>query len=124
MKSGRTSHSAVPIMMLCLSIALLVFACSKSGSGYGSNNGNNGTGNAVSIKNFAFSIGTLNVSAGTTVTWTNNDGTTHTVTADDGSFNSGNIAPGATFSHQFTSTGTVAYHCNIHPMMTASVVVK
>jgi len=98
------------------------YACSKSGGSY-SNNGGTNTGNAVSIKNFAFSAATLNVATGTTVTWTNNDATTHTVTADDGSFDSGNIAPGATFSHKFSSAGTVPYHCSIHTMMKASVVI-
>lgn len=108
-------------------IGISVMACSKSGaSGYG-NGGNNGgieTGNAVSIKNFAFSVATLNVANGTTVKWTNNDATAHTVTADDGSFDSGNIAPGGTFSHKFTTAATVAYHCKIHTNMKANVVVK
>ena len=57
------------------------------------------------------------------VTWTNNDATTHTVTADDGSFNSGNIAPGGKFSHTFSTAGTIAYHCSIHTSMKAKVVV-
>ena len=107
--------------------AVIFLACSKSGSGYGNNNGNNNggnnTGNSVSIKNFAFSVSSLSVKSGTTVTWTNNDATTHTVTADDGSFDSGNIAPGASFSHTFNAAGAIAYHCSIHTTMTANVVV-
>lgn len=82
-----------------------------------------GASAAVSIQNFAFSPGTIQVTAGTTVTWTNNDQTTHTVTADDGSFDSGDVAPGGTFSMTFTTPGTFAYHCKIHPFMTASIVV-
>lgn len=54
-----------------------------------------GASASVSIQNFAFSPGTIQVTAGTTVTWTNNDQTTHTVTADDGSFDSGDVAPAA-----------------------------
>lgn len=109
---------------ICLT-AIILFACSKSGSGYGSsNNGGNSTGNSVSIANFAFSASTLTVASGTKVTWTNNDATTHTVTADDGSFDSGNIAPGGTFSHTFTTAGTFPYHCKIHSTMTAKVVVN
>ena len=103
------------------------YACSKSsGSGYGNNNGGGGNsmGNSVSIKSYAFSVASLTVASGTTVTWTNNDPVTHTVTADDGSFDSGNLAPGATFSHKFSTAGTVNYHCNIHPGMKASVVVN
>lgn len=105
-------------MVLCL----LSFGCSKN-SGY--SNGNTTSSNPnVSIANMAFSVTTLKIGAGVTVKWTNNDGTTHTVTADDGSFDSGNIAPGASFTKQFNTKGTFAYHCSIHPMMTASVVVQ
>ncbi|MEO8711833.1 MAG: cupredoxin family copper-binding protein [Parafilimonas sp.] len=114
-----------PALFTCLLISIFTiigfYACSKSGSSYGNGGGNN-TGNAVSIKNFAFSASTLTVSLGTTVKWTNNDATTHTVTADDGSFDSGNIAPGGTFSHTFSAAGTTKYHCSIHTNMKASVV--
>ncbi|WP_127127841.1 cupredoxin family copper-binding protein [Georgenia sp. SYP-B2076] len=79
---------------------------------------------AVQIKDFAFAPSPLTVAAGTTVTWTNQDRTAHTVTADDGSFDSGRIAPGATFQHTFAASGTVAYHCTIHPGMRATVVVR
>jgi plastocyanin len=78
---------------------------------------------AVSIVDFAFEPATLEVAAGTTVTWTNNGSAPHTVTADDGSFDSGELAPGASFSFTFESAGSVAYHCNIHPQMTATITV-
>ena len=106
---------------ICLT-AIVLFACSKSG-GTNNNGGGNTTGNSVSIANFAFSVSSLSVKSGTTVTWTNNDQTTHTVTADDGSFDSGNIAPGGKFTHTFNAAGTIAYHCSIHSSMTAKVVV-
>jgi plastocyanin len=83
-----------------------------------------GAGNQVSIQNFSFGPGTIAISAGATVTWTNNDSVTHTVTAMDGSFNSSNLAPGRQFSFTFTSPGTYAYHCSIHPFMTGQVVVQ
>jgi plastocyanin len=118
----RMMKPALIICLLISSFTVTFYACSKSGSSYGNGGGNN-TGNAVSIKNFAFSVTSLSVAKGTTVTWTNNDATTHTVTADDASFNSGNIAPGATFTHTFTAAGTVAYHCAIHTSMKANVVV-
>lgn len=110
------------VLLTIFLIGAVVFACNKSG-GYGSNNGGS-TGNNISIKNFAFSVSTLTVSSGTVVKWTNNDATAHTVTADDGSFNSGELASGQSYTHTFDSTGTYAYHCTYHPMMTASVVVK
>ena len=81
------------------------------------------TGSAVSIANFSFQPATITVAVGTTVTWTNNDSTGHTVTADDGSFKSGTLAPGATFSQTFTAAGTFAYHCSIHSSMKATVIV-
>jgi plastocyanin len=82
------------------------------------------TAQAVSIKNFAFDPPTLTVPVGTTVTWTNNDSTAHTATADDGSFQSGNIDPGGTFSFTFSTPGTFNYHCEIHANMTASITVQ
>ena len=78
-------------------------------------------GDAVTIANFAFGPASLSVAAGTTVTWTNDDTAAHTATADDGSFDSSSIAPGATFSQAFDTAGTFAYHCSIHPNMTATI---
>jgi plastocyanin len=78
----------------------------------------------VNIKNFAFNPPNTPVAPGTTVTWVNNDQTTHTVTANNGAFNSGNLPPGQTFSQTFTTAGTYAYHCNIHPFMTGTVTVS
>jgi plastocyanin len=78
--------------------------------------------NKVTIVDFAFKPGAVIVKAGTSVTWTN-QGRPHTVTADDGSFDSGRIAAGATFSMTFKKAGTYAYHCAIHPSMVAQVVV-
>jgi hypothetical protein len=78
----------------------------------------------VDIVDFAFNPSSVAVDAGATVTWTNQDSTAHTVTADDGSFDSGTLAAGASFSFTFTSAGTVSYHCTIHPNMVGSVVVS
>jgi len=80
--------------------------------------------NSVSIVNMSFSPATLTVTAGTNVTWTNNDGMTHTVTADDDSFDSGNITMGSKFSKVFPTAGTFSYHCTIHPTMKGTIVVK
>jgi plastocyanin len=103
-----------------LAISMIFLACSKSSTP--AMNTNNPT--TVSIKNMAFSPSSLTVATGTTVTWVNNDGITHTVTADNGSFNSGNITPGNSFTHTFSAVGAVSYHCSIHPMMTGSVAAK
>lgn len=121
----KRSQQILTLLLCVFAAGAIVVACSKS-TGYstGTNTGGSGSGNAVSIANFAFSVVTLNVAKGTEVTWTNNDATTHTVTADDGSFDSGNIPSGGTFKHTFNTAGTIKYHCAIHPMMMASVVVK
>ena len=58
------------------------------------------------------------------ITWTNDDGFAHTVTADDDSFDSGNLDGGATFEQTFDEAGEFAYHCNIHPQMTGTVSVS
>jgi plastocyanin len=58
-----------------------------------------------------------------TVTWTNNDGTIHTVTANDGSFDSGYLSPGDSFTHTFTKAGVYEYHCQLHPWMVGYVTV-
>jgi plastocyanin len=78
---------------------------------------------AVTISGFAFSPAALTIEAGTTVTWTNQDSATHTATADDGSFDTGNIAQGQSVSITFDTPGTFAYHCAIHPYMVASITV-
>lgn len=78
---------------------------------------------SVMIANFAFSPQTITVSAGDTVTWTNTDQAAHTVTANDGSFDSGLLSQGQSFSQTFSSPGTYSYICSIHPFMTGTVVV-
>jgi plastocyanin len=65
----------------------------------------------------------LTVNVGSKVTWTNTDSVTHTVTSDNGVFGSGDLAPNATFSYTFNTTGTFAYHCSIHTYMTGTVIV-
>ena len=79
--------------------------------------------NTVDIKNFAFSPVALTVKKGDSVTWTNNDSTTHTVTSS-GNFDSGQLAPGKTFSHTFSEAGTFSYGCSIHPSMKGTVTVQ
>lgn len=82
----------------------------------------------VSMDNFVFVEDRIEVSVGTTVTWTNADSTRHTVTSgaddtDDGTFDSDDIEAGSTFSYTFDEVGEFAYFCDIHPTMTGVVVV-
>ena len=95
-----------------------------------SNGGNNNTGTPITIVSGALVLTTtaynpnpLTITAGTTVTWTNKDSTTHTATSDSGVFN-GTVGPNQQFSFTFANKGTFTYHCSIHPGMVASVVVQ
>ncbi len=78
----------------------------------------------VNNNGFGFSPQTLTIAIGTIVIWKNNTSAPHTVTSDGSAFDSGTIAPGGTFSFKFTHAGTFAYHCSIHPHMTATITVK
>jgi plastocyanin len=108
-------------------LLIMVFtSCKKDNGGDNGDGGDGGSKdstNKVSIANFNFSPSSLMVTKGATVTWTNNDSAPHTVTADDGSFTSGTLNQGDTYSHTFDDAGTINYHCSIHPMMKASVMV-
>ena len=76
---------------------------------------------SVQIADFAFSPRDVEVASGTEVTWSNEDPSAHTVTADDGAFDSGTMDPGARFAFRFDEPGTYDYSCLIHPTMRASV---
>ncbi len=78
--------------------------------------------NTISIQNFAFNPGTLTVTQGTTVTWTNQDPTTHKIKSD--TFNSSDLNQGDTFTFTFNTKGTFDYSCAIHPSMTGKIVVE
>jgi plastocyanin len=81
------------------------------------------TDSSVAIVDFSFEAAELEVPASTTVTWTNQGVAPHTVTAGDGSFESGRLAPGGAFSRRFDAPGRFAYACAFHPGMVGSVVV-
>jgi plastocyanin len=83
--------------------------------------GPSGSAESVAISGFAFAPASISVAVGTTVTWTNDDAATHTVTAAGGTFDSGNLSRGQTFSRTFDAAGTFTYQCSIHPSMTGTV---
>ena len=76
---------------------------------------------SVSIEDFYFEPANAAVQPGDTITWINEGAHPHTVTADDGSFDSGTLQPGQSFSWTFQAPGAVTYHCSIHPFMMGSV---
>ena len=126
MKSGKAR--LVLVMMIT---AVLVSALATLSCGGGSKKAETPTPTtaqaqqaSVNIKDFEFVPSKVTIKVGGTVTWTNGGPSVHTVTADDGSFDSGQLQKGKTFSRTFESTGTFSYHCSIHPSMKAQVVVE
>ncbi|HEU0144563.1 MAG TPA: plastocyanin/azurin family copper-binding protein [Nitrososphaera sp.] len=102
----------------------------------GASGGGGNTTNSVSIEpgsstrtTDAFQPNPVQVSVGNTVTWTNNDAQPHTATSGenatpDGRFDSGILAPAATFEHTFTEAGEYPYFCLLHPNMVGTVSVS
>src|ERR1043166_3780708 len=69
----------------------------------------------------AYSPANVTINRGDTVTWTNKDTITHTVTSNTSVFNSGNMGANATFSFTFNNPGSFPYHCSIHLSMTGTI---
>jgi plastocyanin len=99
-----------------------------AGGGYGDRSQPAGGGAAASgggevrIAGFAFAPATLTAKVGQRVSWTHQDpGASHTVTADQGQFRSGELAQGDGFTHVFRTAGSFAYHCAVHPDMRGTV---
>ncbi|MGI8485744.1 MAG: cupredoxin domain-containing protein [Thermomicrobiales bacterium] len=79
----------------------------------------------VDIKNFAYSPSTITIPVGGTITWTNNDSTFHTVTAQDRKvLQSGTMKPSASYTQTFKTAGTYEYFCEFHANMKGTIVVK
>jgi plastocyanin len=78
----------------------------------------------ASIRNLAYEPARIEVEAGTTIIWRNNDQVEHTVTALDRSWDSGVIRPGATWQRTFDEPGEHDFFCTPHPFMRGTVVVR
>jgi plastocyanin len=118
-------------VVLVLGAALLLSACSSGGgSGSPASSASSGSGAATStesitISNFMFSPMHASVAPGSTVSVTNKDSVTHTLTATGGRFNTGDIGPGQTKTFTAPSkAGTYNYICNIHQYMMGTIVVR
>ncbi len=80
--------------------------------------------NVVVIRDFTFGPPEIRIRAGDTVRWVNEDPVAHTVTADDGTFDSDLLENGEGFSRRFDDPGRYPYHCTPHPFMSGVVVVE
>jgi plastocyanin len=78
----------------------------------------------VDIDNFAFTPAALTVTAGTTVTWKNEDDSPHRIGDKNGTFKSAALDTDDTFSHTFAAPGEYPYICTIHPYMVGKIIVK
>jgi len=94
----------------------------KNGGGEGAANVANAT--KAEMRTMVFGPRRIEIPVGGSITWTNNDPLVHTITADDGSWDSGPIEPGKTWTHTFTQPGEYAFHCTPHPFMKAVIVVR
>jgi plastocyanin len=78
----------------------------------------------VKIDNFTFAPATLTVTAGTTVTWKNEDDSPHRIGDKNGTLKSAALDTDDTFSHTFAAPGEYPYICTIHPYMAGKIIVK
>ena len=110
-------------LIIAMALSILFFGCSKDESSLAESA--NGSVQAaattpinytakVTIQNSAFSPAAVTVMVGGSILWANNDNIVHTVTADNGGFDSGDLQPGATFGFAFTVVGPHYYHCKYH----------
>jgi amicyanin len=100
------------IILLLAALLVVTFASEAQAKTY-----------TVSIKNMAFEPKGLTISAGDTVTWTNNDPMLHDVDLDNLG-KSPEMSKGQTYSKTFDRPGTYGYDCDIHPSMTGKIIVK
>ena len=111
----------VPVLAVVVAIVTLNVTSDDAGSTADRSTTSAGTADAVVIKDFAYSPTPLRVTAGASVTVTNDDGAPHTLTADDGQFDTGNLTRGMQATITVDEPGTYAYHCDIHNYMTGVI---
>jgi plastocyanin len=90
-----------------------------------SSSANEGKPVEITIDNFTFAPASVQIAAGTKVTWTNKDDVPHTVVSDDQkTFKSKALDTDDQFSFTFAQSGTYKYFCSVHPKMTGEIIVK
>jgi plastocyanin len=123
-RAGTQRRAGLVAIIFSVILVGFVAGCSSdSGNPYGSSGGGGNPGaNEIWIRGMAFDPGTRTLSVGTTLTWTNKDAATHTVTGSG--WGSGNLAQNATYAHTFDTPGSYPYHCAIHSGMTGTITVQ
>lgn len=129
------------IVVLFLAVVLVVtgvFLAIKNGNNHSSDNSSGSATssqaqakqqlvltNTLTIENYSFTPPNISIKKGDTVTWTNDDTISHTITENDDRVgpNSPRLAPGKTYAYKFVASGTYNYHCQLHHNMTGRVIV-
>ncbi len=115
---------------MALVAATALAGCGGGGSSdAGSTGGSTPTGGAVagdaiSIKDFLYAPMVLKAKVGQDITVTNEDRAPHTITADDKSFDSGDLQQGKVFTFKVDKAGTYTYICSIHQYMKGTLEVS
>lgn len=117
-----TARQLLPPSTLLLTALLAAVAPAASGAEDASPPPENAA-NVEIVDFMRFDPEVLEVEAGTTVVWTNYDGSNHKVTLADGT-KSGRMHMESTWSHTFDAPGTYEYHCSMHPRMKGTIEVK
>lgn len=123
----KQSYLKIGLVLSAILILMVSLSCKKSPTSYNPSPSPNTITMVGSYGSYSFNPSSKTVTVGTTITWVNNSGTTHTVTSDTGSvLNSGNIGNGGSYQHTFNTAGTFPYHCVYHQAMgmTGTVVVQ
>ena len=119
--TGRIGRS-IGLTLVVIALAMFAGVCGSSSKPAASKGSTVSTGDAtITIHNFMFGPAVLHATAGTTVTVKNADDTDHTVTADDGSFDTGPIHSGKSATFVVAKAGTIKFHCNIHNYMNGTI---
>jgi plastocyanin len=112
----------IGVLLTAVTAAVALTGCSGGGSAPQSTDSKStARGTAITISGFAFSPATLEVKAGQQVTVTNEDSAAHTLTADDGSFDSKDLAKGQSYTFTAGKPGTYSYLCDIHQYMKGTI---
>jgi plastocyanin len=117
----------------CLTTLFLDSKVTKQQKGGGDGGGDTYIGvsivpHSASLTDDASQPNPVQAATGDTVTWSNDDSQPHSVTSGvngepDGRFDSGIMAPGATFDFTFTETGEYPYFCLLHPNQVGTIMV-
>jgi plastocyanin len=112
---GVTIRATIPPLLLALAIPV---------SGCGSSAAPARHRATIAISGYAYRPPRITVTAGTAITFTNDDATAHTATATGGQFDSGTVSPGHSRTIVLRTAGTYTYYCQFHPFMRATITVK